>query len=285
MAVVCGMIIVRTVRRDLTRYEELFMDGSATESELKEDAGWKLVSGDVFRAPTDVQSLAVRVGSGLQILATLVVTMFFSAVGFLSPASRGSLLTALLVLYLLLAVAAGFGGVWLWSTASRSNQGWRRLCWKISLYFPGITFFIFTIVNMAIHHTGSTGQSTLCCDLHCLYNIVHLLLSLKHLGVGHIIRKSWQKHTFFSCLVFCDSNLQILLRFHSILWLLKGPPIKMLVRNMLTGNTCFLYTTIGQSHMVLSYEVRAYGDTLVHIGLIFCYNIWQIFYLQLNGNT
>ena len=34
--------------------------------------------------------------------------------GFLSPASRGALLTALLVMYLLLALAAGFASVWLW---------------------------------------------------------------------------------------------------------------------------------------------------------------------------
>ena len=34
--------------------------------------------------------------------------------GFLSPASRGALLTALLVMYLLLALSAGFAAVWLW---------------------------------------------------------------------------------------------------------------------------------------------------------------------------
>ena len=44
--------------------------------------------------------------------------------GFLSPAIRGALLTALLVMYLLLAVAAGFASVWLWGIIHRSYEGW-----------------------------------------------------------------------------------------------------------------------------------------------------------------
>jgi hypothetical protein len=41
--------------------------------------------------------------------------------GFLSPASRGALLTALLVMYLLLAVAAGFAAVYLWGLVNRRS--------------------------------------------------------------------------------------------------------------------------------------------------------------------
>ena len=44
--------------------------------------------------------------------------------GFLSPASRGALLTALLVMYLLLAVAAGYAAVWLWGMINRSYENW-----------------------------------------------------------------------------------------------------------------------------------------------------------------
>lgn len=158
MAVVCAMILIRTIRRDLAHYEELIMDGGPTSADLKEEAGWKLVSGDVFRAPSNTSGLAVRVGSGLQIMCTAIVTLFFAAVGYLSPASRGSLLTGLLALYLLLAITAGFGAVWLWGVVTRTYDGWRGMCWKVALYFPGITMLIFTVVNMFIHHTGTTGE-------------------------------------------------------------------------------------------------------------------------------
>lgn len=50
-----------------------------------------------------------------------------SCQGFLSPASRGSLLTAALVMYLLLSVAAGYSAVWLWGLVNRSYEGWFKV--------------------------------------------------------------------------------------------------------------------------------------------------------------
>lgn len=51
-----------------------------------------------------------------------------SGAGFLSPASRGALLTAMLVMYLLLALGAGFASVWLWGLIQRSYDGWCGTC-------------------------------------------------------------------------------------------------------------------------------------------------------------
>lgn len=155
MAIVCAMIFVRTVRRDLAQYEELIME-SGTTSDIKEEAGWKLVAGDVFRAPLYSTSLAVRVGTGAQIALTTSFTVFFAMVGFLSPASRGSLVSALLILYLLSASSAGFVAVWLSGIMKRTHEEWRGLCWRVSTYFPGLLFVVFTTVNILVKHTGST---------------------------------------------------------------------------------------------------------------------------------
>jgi len=86
-----------------------------------------MVSGDVFRAPSSPLSLCVQIGSGVQILASAFITLLFAALGFLSPASRGSLLTAALVMYLLLSVAAGYSAVWLWGLVNRSYEGWFKV--------------------------------------------------------------------------------------------------------------------------------------------------------------
>jgi transmembrane 9 superfamily member 2/4 len=40
-----------------------------------------------------------------------VVTIMFAALGFLSPASRGMLLTRMIILYLFLGIIAGYVGV------------------------------------------------------------------------------------------------------------------------------------------------------------------------------
>ena len=57
------------------------------------------VHGDVFRAPARAGLLAVYVGTGSQLLAMTVVTMGFAVLGFLSPANRGGLMTAMLLLF------------------------------------------------------------------------------------------------------------------------------------------------------------------------------------------
>merc|ERR1712190_609009 len=82
-----AMILLRTLHRDITKYNEL-----ASAEEAAEETGWKLVHGDVFRKPPHSKLLAVSVGSGIQLLVCSTVTLIFSAIGFLSPAHRGSIL-------------------------------------------------------------------------------------------------------------------------------------------------------------------------------------------------
>jgi transmembrane 9 superfamily protein 2/4 len=45
--------------------------------------------------------LAVSVGNGVQVFAMTVVTMIFAVLGFLSPANRGALMTAMVRAFLL----------------------------------------------------------------------------------------------------------------------------------------------------------------------------------------
>ena len=55
---------------------------------------------DVFRSPAQGKMLmAVLVGTGAQLCCMTGVTLLFALLGFLSPANRGSLLTATLLLY------------------------------------------------------------------------------------------------------------------------------------------------------------------------------------------
>ena len=90
------------------------------------------------------------------------------AAGFLSPASRGALLTALLVMYLLLAVAAGFAAVYLWGLVNRRSV-FRRDTTASSL--------------CSVHSSGSnvhvvTHDELLpceICDVHLSY-LVYLVL-------------------------------------------------------------------------------------------------------------
>ncbi|KAG6387390.1 hypothetical protein SASPL_152577 [Salvia splendens] len=149
------VIFLRTVRRDLTRYEEL--DKEAQAQMNVELSGWKLVVGDVFREPSHSKLLCVMVGDGVQITGMAVVTMVFAALGFMSPASRGMLLTGMILLYLLLGIAAGYVGVRMWTTIKGTSTEWRSVSWSIACFFPGIVFVLLTFLNFILWGSKSTG--------------------------------------------------------------------------------------------------------------------------------
>lgn len=96
--------------------------------------------------------------SGFQIISTSTVTLLLASLGFLSPASRGALLTATIVVYIWLAVVAGFTGVYLWGLMERSYSGWPYICALVSVFFPGIVLLIFTFLNLVIYHTGEQTE-------------------------------------------------------------------------------------------------------------------------------
>ncbi|KAL6135077.1 hypothetical protein ACLB2K_067305 [Fragaria x ananassa] len=155
LAGIVFVIFLRTVRRDLTRYEEL--DKEAQVQMNEELSGWKLVVGDVFREPDHSKLLCVMVGDGVQITGMSVVTIIFAAFGFVSPASRGMLLTGMIILYLFLGIIAGYVAVRMWRTIKGTSEGWRSVSWFVACFFPGIVFVILTILNFILWGSNSTG--------------------------------------------------------------------------------------------------------------------------------
>ena len=184
MSCIVAMIMMRTIRRDLQKYEQLLVDGNP-QTDMADESGWKMVSGDVFRAPAGALTLAMHVGSGVQILASGTVTLVFATFGFLSPASRGSLLTAALILYLLMSVAAGFAAVWIWGSMNRSHDGWHKVCWRTACFFPGVTVTVMSLMNLVLHATGSSGAIPLGFFFSVLF--LWLLISIPLAFVGGAI--------------------------------------------------------------------------------------------------
>ncbi|KAK1394501.1 Transmembrane 9 superfamily member [Heracleum sosnowskyi] len=149
------VIFLRTIRRDLAKYEELDKEAQAQMNE--ELSGWKLVVGDVFRAPDNAEFLCVMVADGFRILGMAVATIFFAALGFMSPASRGALLTGMLMFYMFLGVLAGYVAVWLTRTITCDSCGWYSVSWKVACFFPGVAFIILTTLNSLLWESHSTG--------------------------------------------------------------------------------------------------------------------------------
>lgn len=177
-----AFITARTIRRDLSRYEQLLTFGrsggleagaaasSSSPYDFKEtgaaisleddafsDSGWRNLAGDVWRTPADAAELAAKFGSGVQILLAGAFTLAFAAAGFLSPASRGALLSALFGLSLATAAAGGFAATRLWTAATGSARGWPRVAWRAGALYPSACAAVLLPLDLLLWKVGSSG--------------------------------------------------------------------------------------------------------------------------------
>ncbi|QID83447.1 Transmembrane 9 super member 2 [Saccharomyces pastorianus] len=142
--------ILRAVKSDFARYNELHLD-----NEFHEDTGWKLGHGDVFRTSSKSMVLSVLVGSGIQLFLMIICSIFFAALGLVSPASRGSLPTVMFVLYALF----GFVGSY---TSMGVYKFFHGPYWKANLIItpillPGAIFLLIVAMNFFLLSAQSSG--------------------------------------------------------------------------------------------------------------------------------
>jgi transmembrane 9 superfamily member 3 len=125
-----ALILLRTLRRDFARYGTGGMmssndveDGADVDDEGKplnpdgaggsgtDDAGWKQVHGDVFRAPGQLVILSAVLGTGYQLVVLTLSVIVFAVLGPLHGdvhEERGEVLQAIIVCYCLSSIVAGY---------------------------------------------------------------------------------------------------------------------------------------------------------------------------------
>eukprot|EP01037_Dinobryon_pediforme_P029601 gene29601-33307_t len=146
-----AMILLRALRKEIAQYND-----PSTLEEAKEESGWKLVHGDVFRPPaTSPMLFSVFVGTGVQLFCMCFATLSFALLGLLSPANRGSLITAFILLFVFMGSFAGF-------YSSMTYKMFRGIQWKqntlmTAFLYPGIVFAILFAINLVLWVEGSSG--------------------------------------------------------------------------------------------------------------------------------
>lgn len=154
LAFMVAMILVRTLSRDINKYNKVATDEEKAEE--REESGWKLVHADVFRPPIDFPMFfCVFIGTGLQLTICTLLFIIFAAVGFLSPANRGSIMMGMLLFFVLMGAFAGFTSARLYKTFK--GKQWQRCTILTATLFPGIAFAIFFILDIVVWSYGSTG--------------------------------------------------------------------------------------------------------------------------------
>mmetsp|Transcript_17897 Transcript_17897/g.26407 ORF Transcript_17897/g.26407 Transcript_17897/m.26407 type:complete len:629 (+) Transcript_17897:78-1964(+) len=147
---VVAMIMLRTLHKDISTYNEM-----QTLEEAQEESGWKLVHGDVFRPPSfSPMLLSVLAGTGVQLLAMTCFTMVCALLGLLSPSNKGSLVTALLLIFVFMGSCAGY-----WSARVYKlfhGKEWKRNTVLTALLYPLIMGVIFLGTNVVVSQQGSS---------------------------------------------------------------------------------------------------------------------------------
>lgn len=154
LAFMVAMILVRTLNRDISKYNRLPTDEESSED--REETGWKLIHGDVFRPPTELPMLfCVIIGSGVQLMICAFLFVIFAAIGFLSPANRGSIMIGMLFFFVMMGSAAGYTSARLFKTFKGTS--WQICTLLTAVLFPGIVFTLFFSMDLLVWSYGSTG--------------------------------------------------------------------------------------------------------------------------------
>eukprot|EP01063_Lacrimia_lanifica_P030767 TRINITY_DN4947_c0_g6_i1.p1 TRINITY_DN4947_c0_g6~~TRINITY_DN4947_c0_g6_i1.p1 ORF type:complete len:648 (+),score=264.81 TRINITY_DN4947_c0_g6_i1:76-2019(+) len=151
LSLVLAMIVLRALHIDFNRY-----NNPESEEEQQEEMGWKLVSSEVFRPPEYPWLFSAVVATGSQLMGMVSVVLVFACLGFLSPANRGALVSAAVLLFVLMAVV---NGTVMGSILSGFNLKKWKYVFVSGLGFPSVLFTcwcVFLFATLATRKNANT---------------------------------------------------------------------------------------------------------------------------------
>lgn len=189
VVLLCSMVFVilaRSLRRDITRYNKLDqfalsdMSGDHTlpDDDVQDDSGWKLIHGDVFRPPSYPLVLSILTGNGTQLFLMAGFTIALAGLGFLSPSNRGALGSVTILLYILFSSVSGFTSTYIYTKLFGGTDA-RYLKYNIAitpLALPLTIFGTFFFLNLFLWFNASSGAVPFTTMLVLIF--VYFLISL-----------------------------------------------------------------------------------------------------------
>ena len=150
LACVVAVILIRSLRRDISIYNEISVD---LEDE-QEETGWKLVHGDVFRPPsTYPMALAVLVGTGCQIATSILLTLIMSQTNLINPMMKGRALSNIITTFAASGIVGGYVSARIFKFTGGKN--WKMNTIYTAASFPGVLMALFLALNVFLTLYGS----------------------------------------------------------------------------------------------------------------------------------
>ena len=170
-----AIILMRILKKDFSKYMDV------DEEELtEEETGWKMIHGDIFRAPETLSPFCAMVGTGIQLLCTAVLVLGCVLIGAFKPTKRGAILTALIIIYALCGFMGGIVSGRLYKQLKGKNWVWNIVL--TAVIFPAPLGAVFSFVNSVAWNSGSTAAlpATTIALMFGIMLFVHRDHALKH---------------------------------------------------------------------------------------------------------
>lgn len=183
-----ALVILRALKKDLAQYNSILDVTKEEQEEVhRDESGWKMIHGDVFRAPKNLNLYTIFVSSGVQIIVMVSSTLIVACLGFVSPANRGGLMSLLLLLFVTQAFVAGYFAARM-LTKLGGEKSW-MLIFKVSVFLPSAAMLTFIACNFVLRAARSSGavpvRSLLC--LFVLWIFVSLPLAFVGASFGYSV--------------------------------------------------------------------------------------------------
>lgn len=167
-------IMIRTLRNDISGYNEMAGRGGGGTAGLlledggaggggavagREEGGWKLVHGDVWRPPRrSPMALSVAVGTGAQLFATAFLVLACAVLGLVNPMQKGQALTAVVLLYVLSGAVSGYVSSRIYKLTG--GREWRGNAALTAAAFPGLAVGMFMVLNVFLGIAGAATHAS-----------------------------------------------------------------------------------------------------------------------------
>ncbi|KND02258.1 uncharacterized protein SPPG_02737 [Spizellomyces punctatus DAOM BR117] len=190
-----SIILLRTLRRDYARYdrEEGLLD---LDRDLGDEYGWKLVHGDVFRAPTRLALLSAFIGTGVQLCVLSICVILYTILGDLYL-ERATMLTATIFIYALTSMLSGYSSGSFYNKYGGKN--WVSTMLMTATLWPGTVSLVAFIVNFAAISITSSRAIPFGTMMAILAIWLFLIFPLTL--VGYVIGRNFRKAPDFPCRV------------------------------------------------------------------------------------
>lgn len=171
-------IVLKVLKKDYQRYSKI------AEEEEQEESGWKRLHADVFRFPKHRALFCAILGCGVQIMLIFVCMLTLAVVGVFYPYGRGTAYAAILVIYSLTAVVAGYVSGSMYRRLNGSVWVHNVLCTVTLFVIPAFVIWAFLNTVAIVYGSTSALPFGTIVALFALYFLVTFPLTLAGAIVG-----------------------------------------------------------------------------------------------------